>query len=56
MLAMKKKGLNVILSGGVSNLEDIKKLANINEPHFEGVIVGKALYEGTLKLAEVVGF
>jgi len=42
----------VIASGGVSNIEDIRALAGI--PGIEGVIAGRALYEGTLDLAEAI--
>ncbi|HTL48482.1 MAG TPA: 1-(5-phosphoribosyl)-5-[(5-phosphoribosylamino)methylideneamino]imidazole-4-carboxamide isomerase [Verrucomicrobiae bacterium] len=40
----------VILSGGVSTLEDIEKCSQISEKNFEGVIVGKALYEKRFEL------
>jgi phosphoribosylformimino-5-aminoimidazole carboxamide ribotide isomerase len=42
----------VIASGGVSTLDDIRALCGISEDGVMGAIVGKALYEGTLKLAE----
>ncbi len=42
----------VIASGGVSSIEDIKKLAKIQ--NLWGVIVGKALYSGTIKLSEAI--
>ncbi len=41
----------VIASGGVRDARDLPPLAALG---LEGVVVGKALYEGTLKLAEVV--
>lgn len=44
--------LAVIASGGVSTIGDIEVLASI--PGIEGVIAGRALYEGTLDLAEAV--
>lgn len=44
-------GADVIASGGVGNAEHIKALAGTG---VEGVIVGKALYEGTLKLEDAV--
>ncbi len=44
----------VILSGGVSSLEDIEKCAAIRAPHFEGAIIGKALYEHKLNLREAL--
>jgi phosphoribosylformimino-5-aminoimidazole carboxamide ribotide isomerase len=45
-------GLAVIASGGVSTIEDIRALLGI--PGIEGVIAGRALYEGTLDLAEAI--
>jgi phosphoribosylformimino-5-aminoimidazole carboxamide ribotide isomerase len=48
---VKAVGVNVIASGGVSKLEDIKNLKEIGMP---GVIVGKALYTGDVDLKEVL--
>jgi len=42
----------VIASGGVSVIDDVRALARI--PGVEGVIAGRALYEGTLDLAEAI--
>lgn len=42
----------VILSGGVSSLDDIQKCAAIRNPFFDGAIIGKALYERKFSLAE----
>jgi phosphoribosylformimino-5-aminoimidazole carboxamide ribotide isomerase len=44
-------GVPVIASGGVSTISDIKKLS---ETGVEAVIIGRALYEGTLNLAEAI--
>lgn len=44
-------GLEVVASGGVASLEDIRACAAAG---VAGVIVGKALYEGRLALAEAV--
>ncbi|MFQ6036623.1 MAG: 1-(5-phosphoribosyl)-5-[(5-phosphoribosylamino)methylideneamino]imidazole-4-carboxamide isomerase [Sedimentisphaerales bacterium] len=41
----------VIASGGVSTIDDIKKLAELGA---EAVIIGRSLYEGTLKLSEAI--
>ena len=41
----------VIISGGVSSIEDIKKAKGLNN-NIEGIIVGKARYEGYIKLNE----
>ena len=42
----------VIASGGVSNLDDIRTLCEVKEEGIFGVITGRAIYEGTLDLAE----
>ena len=45
-------GIPVIASGGVSQLDDIKSLMKIN--NLWGVITGKALYTGSMKLDEAI--
>lgn len=52
---LKESNLSVILSGGVTNIEDVRKLAKISDTRFIGVICGRALYEGTLDLKEAMG-
>ena len=42
----------VIISGGVSSIVDIKKAKNLK--NVEGIIVGKAIYDGDIKLEELV--
>ncbi len=42
----------VIASGGVTNIDDIKNLCATDEEGIVGVIVGRALYEGTIDLSE----
>ena len=42
----------VIVSGGVSSIDDVKKAKNLK--NVEGIIVGKAIYDGDIKLAELV--
>ena len=44
----------VTASGGVSSLDDIKRLRDAEEPRLDSVIVGKALYEGRFKLEEAL--
>ena len=44
----------VIISGGVSSIEDIKKAKELNNNNIEGIIVGKAIYDGDIKLEELV--
>ena len=43
----------VIISGGVSSIDDIKKAKELNN-NIEGIIVGKAIYDGDIKLDELV--
>ena len=43
----------VIISGGVSSIDDVKKAKNLNT-NIEGIIVGKAIYDGDIKLDELV--
>ena len=45
----------VIASGGVAGLADIEALAAQADAGIEGVITGRALYEGKLDLAEAIG-
>ena len=42
----------VIISGGVSSIDDVKKAKNLK--NIEGIIVGKAIYDGDIKLKELV--
>lgn len=54
MIFKKIKNSGVILSGGISSLKDIQNLMKFKAKNFEGVIVGKALYENRFSLAEAV--
>ena len=42
----------VIISGGVSSIDDVKKAMSLK--NIEGIIVGKAIYDGDIKLEELV--
>ena len=44
----------VTASGGVSSLDDLKRLRDANEPLLDSVIVGKALYESKFKLEDAM--
>ena len=46
-------GLRVIASGGVSGVDDVRRLAQ-TEADIEGVIIGKALYTGAVSLREAI--
>ena len=43
----------VVISGGVSSINDIKKAKDLNNKKIEGIIVGKAIYDGDIKLDEL---
>jgi phosphoribosylformimino-5-aminoimidazole carboxamide ribotide isomerase len=42
----------VIASGGITNLDDIRKLCEVADEGIMGAITGRAIYEGTLDFAE----
>jgi len=44
----------VIASGGVGGLADIEALVAANEPNIEGVVIGRALYDGRIKPTEAL--
>lgn len=48
---VQKTGMDIIASGGISNMQDLQNVQNIKA---QGVIVGKALYQGALKLEEII--
>lgn len=48
---VKKTGMNIIASGGMSAMDDIRE---VKETGAEGVIIGKALYSGNIKLNEAI--
>ena len=42
----------VIASGGLTNLDDIRKLCEVADEGIEGAITGRAIYEGSLDFKE----
>ena len=44
----------IIISGGVSSVDDVKKAKQLNNKNIDGIIVGKAIYDGDMKLDELV--
>jgi phosphoribosylformimino-5-aminoimidazole carboxamide ribotide isomerase len=42
-----------IISGGISSIEDIKKIKLLNNPNIEGVIIGKSIYDGDIKINDL---
>lgn len=49
-------GIPVIASGGVTNMDDLKRLAEVADKGILGAITGRAIYEGTLDVAEAQAF
>ena len=41
------------MSGGISSIKDIKKIKTLDKFNIEGVIVGKAIYDGDINLNEL---
>ncbi len=48
-----KSNCPVIISGGVSSIDDIKRAKELNNKNIEGIIVGKAIYDGDIKLEQL---
>lgn len=48
---IEKTGMYIIASGGISNMADLENVQKINA---HGVIIGKALYQQTLDLKQVI--
>lgn len=45
---------DLIIAGGVSTLEDIEKIRDLKNKRIKGIIIGKALYSGSIKLKEAL--
>jgi phosphoribosylformimino-5-aminoimidazole carboxamide ribotide isomerase len=43
----------LVISGGVSSIEDIKKIKLLSNSNIEGVIVGKSIYDGDIKISDL---
>ncbi|MDY6791015.1 MAG: 1-(5-phosphoribosyl)-5-[(5-phosphoribosylamino)methylideneamino]imidazole-4-carboxamide isomerase [Thermodesulfobacteriota bacterium] len=54
MIMAKNVTIPVVASGGVSTLEDIKKLVRLEKFGVSGIITGRALYSGNLDLKEAI--
>jgi phosphoribosylformimino-5-aminoimidazole carboxamide ribotide isomerase len=47
-------GMDVIASGGVTTVDDVRILRRLNRPNLRGAIVGKALYEGRVTMKDLI--
>jgi len=48
-----KAKIPLVISGGVSSIEDIERIKSLNNPNIEGVIIGKAIYDGDIKISDL---
>jgi len=48
-----KAKIPLVISGGVSSIEDIKKIKSHNNSNIEGGIVGKSIYDGDIKINDL---
>jgi len=53
---LENTGLSVIASGGVSSISDVRHLADLDHWRLDGVIIGKALYEGRVEIEEALAY
>lgn len=53
-IARLSAGIRIIASGGVSTIDDIKKILPLEADGVTGVVVGKALYTESLRLEEAI--
>ena len=53
-LAQAVPKISLIAAGGIGGEEDIARLIQLNMPNLEGIIVGKALYEGKVDLQKAI--
>ncbi len=53
-LAIAVLGVNIIASGGMSSIDDIKNLKQIEHYGVTGVIIGKAIYTGDIELEDAI--
>ena len=51
-----KTKIPFLISGGIRSLEDIKEIKSKNEKNIEGVVVGKAIYEGKINFKELIDY
>lgn len=51
---LKVPHVNIIASGGIKDIGDIRALVALKSPNLYGVITGKAIYEGRLDMKEAL--
>ena len=48
-----KAKIPLVISGGVSSIEDVERIKSLNNPNIEGVIIGKAIYDGDIQISNL---
>ena len=48
-----KVKIPLVISGGISSIEDIERIKSLNNPNIEGVIIGKAIYDGDIQINDL---
>ena len=48
-----KAKIPLVISGGVSSIEDVERIKSLNNPNIEGVIIGKAIYDGDIQISDL---
>ena len=48
-----KAKIPLVISGGVSSIEDVERIKSLNNPNIEGVIIGKAIYDSDIKISDL---
>ena len=43
-----------IISGGIASIEDVKKIKMLSESNIQGVIIGKAIYDGNIEIRDLI--
>ena len=51
---LERTSAKVIASGGISTIEDVKRVSELSPYGVIGFITGRALYEGTLRLEQAI--
>jgi phosphoribosylformimino-5-aminoimidazole carboxamide ribotide isomerase len=53
---LQQTSVDVIISGGIATVSDIQNISRLGNPRIIGCIIGKALYEGKIKIEELLRF
>ncbi len=48
--------IEILVSGGIRSIADIKKIKELKLPNIKGIIIGKSLYEGKINLKEAIEY